>query len=195
MAKKDKKKEYSFDDYWDLKNAHEQLLNDHEQLIADHEQLKKEVDANDIGRAREKEADEKYTDLWRRNYKLEGEHSRLEEAQKALEEKYTALAEEFKALKKEEQKFRDSQYALGVIKKVKKDKTLVEEIERLAYREKELLVYNNQEVERRRKAEATLKRHIIYNGLVDGPVMKAYMRMEQELKEAKDDLARSNKKA
>ena len=190
MAKKDKKKEYSFDDFWALTKAHEQLAADHEELKANYEQLKKEVDADDIGCQKEKESAEKYTELSRRHYKLESKHIFLEEDKKALDEKYAALESEFKKLKKQEQKFRDSQYALGVLKKAKKDNTMVEELERLAYREKELLVYNNQELERRQKAEDTLNRYLKFNSLVNGPVMKAYMRMEQELKEVKDALVR-----
>jgi len=62
----------------------------------------------------------------------------------------------------------------------------------LTDRIQDLLEANNCDVERRREAEALVEYHIKYNSLLHGPLFKAYMKMEKKLKDANDELARSN---
>ncbi len=64
---------------------------------------------------------------------------------------------------------------------------LEEEIERLNQRVQDLLEANNRELERRRKAEQTAEYHVKFNGLMNGPLFEAYIKLEAELKKVREE--------
>lgn len=97
-------------------------------------------------------------------------------------------------LKENQRKLKKAEAALYKLSKAKTKVERVATIIELTARVQDLLEANNRELERRIRAEQNHMHISKFYGLVGGPLFQANLKLEEKLKEAKDELARSNKR-